>query len=201
MSNGNADRFEVQWDMLKVLFEQGELYHSHKETTAHAGVTLQFGLMAGVLSLSSPLPPSWVPSISLSPKFLLVFGFVALWLLFHVFIRWQLRNRRWAAIWNAALTATLRNWAATPPTPADMAPFALQGVQAKRSRLLIACDLLFPCTGASLHSDVSRFGWPTALVNMWVEQERTGTGALGAEWLLWLGSVFALVVGLLRVLA
>lgn len=35
-----------------------------------------------------------------------------------------------------------------------------------------------------------------ALVNIWLKQE---TGALGAEWLLWIGSVFTLVAGLLRV--
>jgi hypothetical protein len=83
VKDNNLERFERQWQILIVMFEQSEAYHSQKETNAYVGVTLQFALMAGVLSFS-PWPPSWVPSVSLSPQTLLAIGFFALWLLFHL---------------------------------------------------------------------------------------------------------------------
>lgn len=181
--------------LLEHLLTQSETAHNHKETMAHAGILVQVAVLAGVLSLKS-WPPPWVPELRLAPGLLAGVGFVLSWLLVHVFIRWQLRNRRADAIFQAVLLRTLQKWASKPdgakldPSPAPAA--------SKCGRFAIFLDHVFPCPGAPLHYDVGRADWPTDLTDEWKSIEATGTGAVHTEWLLWTGSVLILALGLLR---
>lgn len=184
---------------LELMLGQSETYHNHKETIAHAGMALQLAFAAGIISVGT-WPPDWVTEVRLSPRFLSASAVAAIWFLIHVFVRWQLRNRRWAAFQNAALVRTLRRWAIETPAPEKLASYKQPNRQ-RASTFLTFLDYLVPCQSASLHCDVDMSGWPVGLVEEWTEQIRTGTGAIKAEWLLWVGSVFVLLLGLLRALS
>lgn len=184
--------------ILELALDQSETYHNHKETMAHAGMALQLAFVVGILSIST-WPPDWVYEVRLSPRFLSASAFVVIWLLIHVFVRWQLQNRRWAAFQNAALARTLRRWASETPNPDELISYK-QPNHKTASAFLTFLDYLVPCQSASLHNDVDMKDWPVGLVREWQEQIRKGTGAVTAEWLLWAGSIFMLLMGLCRVL-
>ncbi|MGA2092348.1 MAG: hypothetical protein ABSH16_02930 [Sedimentisphaerales bacterium] len=201
MNNLPTNNFEPHKHLLELMVSQTETYHNHKETMAHAGVLVQIALVAGLLSYNSPWPPTWVPTVTIyvSQQLFAALAFISIWLLIHVFVRWQLRNRRWAALSNAALVRTLQKWANTPPTCEELAPYKSQNTK-KHSRLLIYLDsYLLPVSSALLHEDVAKENYPLDLVTEWKKQEKEGTGAFRAEWLLWLGSVLMLVLGLVRI--
>ena len=65
-------------------------YHDHKETMAYSAVALQFGLLAAVMNM--PPDRGW--------PFDYLLGIIGtlLWCYLHVFVRWQLWNRRIAAL-------------------------------------------------------------------------------------------------------
>lgn len=200
------NKISRSYRLLEFMLEQNNNYHNHKENMAHAGLAVQLAIASALLA-TPEWPPPWLGSIRtehicLSARLLSVVGFLVIWLLVNAFIRWQLRNRRWAATFCAALEETLRRWARSDPTDPDLLPFTgpPDGIDSKLANLV---DKYFlPWRGATLHSDVSRNGWPRALGVEWVAKAKElRDGPLGGEFLVSLGSVFALVLGLVRVLS
>ena len=161
MSNGTHDPSDRNWQLMQLMLDQTNVYHNHKETMAHAGITVLLGLVAGMFALDKW--PPWVQAMNeytcLSSTGVLVFAFVAVWLLIHIFVRWQLRRRRWAALFSAAIERTLKKWASAPPSTAELMPSSRQSTR-RPNKLLGFLDSLFPLPSALLNSDVSREGWP-----------------------------------------
>jgi len=196
------DKIDRSFRLLELLLDQTNVYHHHKETMANAGMITQLTILAGLFSVAE-WPPEWVPSIQttyfcLSARGLSQTAFVAVWLLVNVFMRWQLRNRRWAAIFCAAIEETLRKWARSNPESEELDAY---GEEAPKEKFLptFIDKHLFPYRSATLHSDVSRKGWPNGLVSEWIKQEEaTLQEPLSAELLLSVGSVLTLVLGLVR---
>lgn len=200
MSTDTDPRIERHTKLLELLLAQSETYHNHKETMAHAGVLLQIALIAGMVSVEH-WPPPWVPDVHVSARVIIAVAFVALWLLIHVFVRWQLRNKRSAALTNAAFLRTLRKWATTPPTDDDLKAYQVKNSQKLRVRTLLD-EYFIPLPSATLHYDVDKAGYPSGMVQEWIDQEgNLGTGAVRAEWLLWIGSILILAIGLFRTLS
>lgn len=200
MDTHTDSRIERHTKLLELLLAQSETYHNHKETMAHAGALLQIALVGGMVSVDH-WPPSWVPEVHDSARVIIAVAFVALWLLIHVFVRWQLRNRRAAALTNAAFLRTLRKWATTPRTDDDLMPYQVKSSQKPRVRIFLD-EYFIPLPSATLHYDVDKAGYPSCMVREWIDQEgNLGTGAVRAEWLLWIGSILILVIGLFRTLS
>jgi len=95
-STDHNERVERVTKLLELLIAQMVSYHNHKETMAHAALLVALAVSATVMSTSS-WPPSWVPALSNSSKEVTVLGVTVIWLVIHVYMRWQLRNRRVAA--------------------------------------------------------------------------------------------------------
>ena len=204
MTNGAHNSSDRCWQLLHLMLDQTNIYHHHKETMAHAGITVMLALVASMFAIEDW--PSWVQKLGtgtcLTSKGVLALAFFIVWYLIHVFMRWQLRNRRWAAIFCAAIERALKVWATTAPNDDDLKPYS-SSIQKQPSELVNFFDkYVFPCGSAALHQDVDKDGWPRLLADEWIHQEKQrGTGATQAEWLLWLASVVALAFGLLRILA
>ena len=194
MTDEVATRLTAHRHLLALLVSQSEASHNHKETMAHAGVLVQLAVLAGVLSTAS-WPPPWIPELRLAPRLVAGVGFVLAWLLVHVFVRWQLRNRRVHALFQAALLKTLQKWASKP---GDAKLDSATPTGSEPSGFATFLDHVFPYPCARLHYDVGRAGWPADLAEESKAVEATGTGAIRSEWLLWVGSVLILALGLLR---
>ena len=79
--DGRVDRSEK---LVEHLIAEMEIYHSHKETMAHAGFLVMLALFGGILS-TNVWPPGWVAGLSLylSPRWMTFLGFFFLWGLLH----------------------------------------------------------------------------------------------------------------------
>jgi hypothetical protein len=178
--------------LVELLLPQTVAYHNHKETMAHAGVALEMALFVAIMSLN-PWPPSWVPDIRLSARLVTFLAFVLIWLLIHIFIRWELRGRRSAALHHAGLLRILRKWINEPPTEEDLQPY--RGDSASHSKAKTLLDFLFPYPSANIPPDEEDEGYPTSIVKEWQSQKTKGTGAFRSEVFLFIGSgvIFILV--------
>jgi len=137
-------RVERAQKFLDHLLPEMDSYHNHKESMAHAGLLIMLAIGGGILSLDA-WPPKWIPlSLLGSSRYSVAsFGTVLLLVLCHIYIRWQLRCRRAAAImYNGALLA-LAEWVRREPTKEDLAPYCPQktSISAELASLL---DYIFP---------------------------------------------------------
>ena len=82
-------------------------YHNHKENMANAGVLVQISLFGAVVT-ESIWPPDWVADSFSEPEALTFAAYFMLWALVHIHIRWQLANKRAAALWVAGLDSAGR---------------------------------------------------------------------------------------------
>jgi hypothetical protein len=186
---GNSEsRIKRVTAFLELRMSQMHSYHDHKETMAHAALLVALAYVGAILS-TDPWPPSWVPAVSVSQGVVAMSGTIAVWLFIHVYMRWQLRNRRVAAQYVACLLQLLRSWANTPPSDDDLKP--CEEKQAAGSKVNTWIDLFVPWEAARVLSDEGMGGYPTAMARAYRE---TATGALWAEKLVSYGSI---VLGLI----
>ena len=175
-------------DFLVLRMSQLDRYHDHKETMAHGAVLVSLALFGAVLS-TAPWPPQWVPTFCIRSQAVAFVGVVVLWFFIHIYMRWQLRNRRAAAIYVVALLKILRTWATTPPSADQLKPWD-QSPQ-RPARIHIVLDYLIPWRWASAPDDEELRGYPIALVE---ELQRLRTHAITGESIVTYGS---LLLGLL----
>lgn len=188
--------------LIEILLPWNSTYHNHKETMAHVGIAVQIAFCTGILTLRS-WPPNWVGEVSIfgvsfSPRFLSFFGFVLIWMLIHWFIRWQLRHRRFAAVWDYGLIRTLRKWTFESPSLDDITPYSQKKHKnvmkkfPKYSKLKIILDFFIPIN--ILNSDETYYGLPVDLVKEIVDQAKFVFRSIEAEWFLTFGSFILLII-------
>jgi hypothetical protein len=155
-----------------------ESYHDHKESMAFTGLTLFTG-SAGAALVSEAWPPSWGSHSTL----LAVAAVTALWLGILVYLRFQLRRRRWAALRIAGCERVLARWILSPPSDAELSPRRRDPFNV--SWCVSYMDLLWPQKAAVLAmeptSEDDPATYPSALVDAWLRQEKRGTAALKHE--------------------
>jgi len=180
---GQDDKEKRMIDFLNLRMSQMHSYHDHKENMAHAAVVVALGLVGAVLSIQT-WPPSWVPSLCVSSKTMAFIGIVAVWLLIHVYMRWQLRNRRVAAIYVAALLKVLRAWATSPPTEEQLKAWEQDPLP--RVKIHDFINFLIPWKRSNVTADEELKGYPTAFVK---ELQQSSTGAVWSEYIVTYGSL------------
>lgn len=106
-------------------------YHNHKERMAYNAATLY---MAGATALILA-PPFW--QFYPKPAFVLfVVALIAIAAIGFVYVRWQLRMRRIAAVRVSACWNLATIWLHTSPTPADLEP-SVETVQSLHRSALV----------------------------------------------------------------
>ncbi|MHC4440198.1 MAG: hypothetical protein ACYS3S_22835, partial [Planctomycetota bacterium] len=194
----NHDKLLTQVKELMLLrLSQMHSYHDHKETMAHAGLLVGLVLLGSVLGASS-WPPSWVPDIQIPARFVAMFGVCLLWLLIHIYVRWQLRNRRVAALYTDSLLMLLRKWTYKKPSQDQLKQYqneddlkSFNTIFPERSRLFDFIDkFVFPVKSAFLPSEEGMKDYPAEFVAIMI---KTRNGATAHEFWLSLGSITMLV--------
>ena len=183
MSDEVESRINRITTFLELRLAQMHSYHDHKETMAHAAAIVLLGYVAAVISLQT-WPPEWVPALLISRDIVSLVGAMGVWLLIHVYMRWQLRNRRVAALYVACLLKVLREWAITPPADKDLKPYCRP--KSKKSRFHIWIDYLIPYPLSQVSTDEGLKGYPEAMVREYLD---TKSGAVLAENLVSYGSI------------
>lgn len=183
-----SERAARYTEFLYAYWSQKDSYHHHKEKMAHAAFLVEVALCAALLGLTQ-WPPDWIATSAI-PYWAANLGLAVSWFVIHVFIRWQLRLRRNAALHVAATVRVLRDWAYE--LPCDIAldssvdsSLVISGMEKWKGRLIDSVDrFVFPLKGARVSDDVGLSGLPAVLVKEFDEQYKIGYGALEAEaWL------------------
>lgn len=99
MANINEEGRRIQFIKLELPIRV--VYHNHKEIMAHACAVLEIGILAWVMTKDG-----W-KLLQTNEGFAC---FVILWILIHLYLRWELRNRRKASILIASYFDYLQEW-------------------------------------------------------------------------------------------
>jgi len=191
-----------------LLVDRYRSYHDHKETMAYGGTTL---FIAGVVATitADKWPPQWLAS----SKCLLTAFITGVWLIVLVFVKWQLRRRRWAAMRLAGVERLLARWvSAVPLSDDDLQTFTPSKVQAKtrlsralswlKHAAMVLLDHIWPLNAVRQAVDLGEAVYPKAFVDMWeLQWKEKGTEALFHEGLLVLTGWAAYAVLLIGSLA
>lgn len=194
------NKYERLERFAETLLKEHSAYHTQKERMAHAIFLIQIALLGTIIS-SSTWPPTWLPDKIFKSTPISFVTFSMCWLLIHIFMRWQLRNRRWAAIQYAGVLRSMRKWATSPPTEKDIRPY-FTSEETSKSNLFDFLDFLIPRPDVKVVSDVEKIGFPQGIVDGLHEQESKrigGTGALFAEGLITYGSIIIYLLSLSRI--
>ena len=167
-------------------------YHDHKENLAHAAILVMGGMVGSIL-LTAPWPPKWITYTC--PKLLAFIVFSFLWFLIHLYMRWQLRQRRSAAIMFSAATRKLTAWIEQPPAPDELKPSTKQPPGCF-NMFLFYLDHLIVCRKGILIEHIAGL-YPNCLVVSY-ERERKEMHQIPSEWLLTLASFFLYFLVILR---
>ena len=123
----------------------------------------------------------------------------------HIYIRWQLRNRRCAAIIYGGALRALAEWVNREPSEDDLGKYNPKQNSPKIqvvivTRLTTLLDYIIPFPYATLHQDVTNDKYPKWLAEAIQQQENDSTGAIKAEWLVTLGSFVSFIAIAIRTL-
>jgi hypothetical protein len=169
------DRFERA---LIALYAQISTYHGEKEKIAYSIIVLEIALLSAAISAHS-----WILSTVSTRQWLIFFVFaVTVCSLLHYLVRWQLRNRRAAAIQVAAIQTTMLESIGNPLKPEDMR-VQMREERARPSSgvLQTVCaflDWVLPCTRG--FKPGSEGALPKHVLQK-MEQHRTK--AVSSEWI------------------
>ncbi len=92
--------YEKYSGYLTIKLEIWETYHNHKENMSNAGFLVQLSLFGAIIS-KGLWPPEWVANVIALPKVATFTVYFMLWFLIHYYTRWQLINKRIAALYFA----------------------------------------------------------------------------------------------------
>ncbi|MBM4446790.1 MAG: hypothetical protein FJ023_05490 [Chloroflexi bacterium] len=136
------------------------------------------------------------------PQWMLVL-IIPFWVSIHVFVRWQLRLRRFAALQVAAvLSVILKNLTQVHEgkTKGNNLPGKDKGgnVSGSNRRTYPAwIDFLIPCPSAHIYSDIGLKSYPTWYQEQFKDAANRGTGAMHGEhlvtWSSWLILIFMIL--------
>ncbi len=181
-----------------------ETYHNHKEQMAYSIFALQGAFFIGLFLLGN-----WPPGVEALNREVLTFIFIVTWLLFHFALRFQLRNRRIAAIlvsafYDALMKETVATLEELPKTPGMIGvfidqfllpvrkstwadPICLRDMENVQERRIPPCTLEAFDIFLLHHLKAAQDSWKGYAYPM--------------EWATTLGSLFLLLVAMVRVWA
>jgi len=118
----------------------------------------------------------------------------------HIYVRWQLRNRRYAAFVYAGALRAMGRCVQIPLTPDDLVAYRPEAPKRDLfARFAGVVDgFVIPLPKAAIPEDVGKEEFPNWIGKAVREQEQKGTGALKAEWMETAGSFLAIFAVLLR---
>jgi hypothetical protein len=172
-------------DYAQAVHDRLAAYRDNKETMAFAGLAIFLGAVATALTSRD-----WPPTFAKERPWLIVLAFSILWVFIAVYLRYQLRRRRWAAIRVAGCDWLLAEW--LPESPHAMANEDSRPAKpAKPGPLILLVDIIWPLKSAVTAVDPNLRVYPDEIERSWVLASKRGTDALLHERLIhiagWVG--------------
>ena len=159
-------------------------YHAHKESMAYVGFALFAGVIGTILVSGDWPPNAW----GIHNKTLALIGLSVAWMALLVYLHFQLRRRRWAALRIIACERVLARWATEDLRSPEDLQAADGPINSKVNWICWFVDIFVPLPGAveaiKRPKNRSRI-YPGAFVRALEEAEQKGTAAIYHEWLMY----------------
>jgi len=151
-------------------------YRDNKETMAYAGLALFTGATGTAL-----IAKDWPPAVAQNNPWMIIVAFTFLWFVVIVYLRFQLRRRRWAAFRVAGCEWLLCEW--LPGSPKALAsekdPITRESQAISWHRRFV--DHIWPLKHSVGVIAPEKHVYPPELENSWIRAERRGSDALFHE--------------------
>jgi hypothetical protein len=191
------DKHEQAWAFLREHRQLLDAYHHHKENMANAGFIIQLSLFGAVVS-PSVWPPAWVQESIIAPALGTWIVYSILWGVIHIYVRWQLRNKRIAATFIAGIQESLLAWIQDPPSADDLNAYGGDVRRAKGWRELLSHFVVLP--GYQVQGDLNLRTYPSFAAERIVRiAEGEGSGALRHEFLITYSSLLLFLLASVRI--
>lgn len=183
---------------LNHLITENEAYHTHKEKMAHAGLLVMLALCGGIISVDQ-WPPKWIQELyqKTHSQYISFLSFFLLWFLLHVYIRWQLINRRIAAFIQMTAYKALSKWVCCYSYPRidDLGYTKYKNNNQKQCCycLINLLDYIIPTHCVNLQQIHQSYNLPKWLSDQ-VDEEIKNFDPIPGEWLVSLGSFVILII-------
>jgi hypothetical protein len=173
------------WDYVQAVHDRLAAYRDGKETMAFAGLAIFLGAVTTALTSRD-----WPPTFAQDRPWLVVAAFSILWVFVAVYLRYQLRRRRWAALRVAGCDWLLAEW--LPDSPHAMANDERSPAKpAKPGLIILLFDIVWPLKSSVTAVDPEERVYPEEIERSWVLASKRGTDALLHERLIhiagWVG--------------
>ncbi len=192
-------------EYLFALLALNSTYHNHKEQAAYTILGVEGAFFLGLFLLGN-----WPPGVDSVPDWLLALAFGLTWVLFHSALRFQLRNRRLAALRVDALIRTLED-------DCDREAKLTEVERHRPGRLMrFIDDTLWPVKTATIDGDLGEvaltdgaklprhspaaYTYREATLKAEFAQKAAGKYGWMMEWIITGGSAFLLLAALTRII-
>lgn len=176
---------------LTIKLEIWEAYHNHKENMSNAGFLVQLSLFGAIIS-ESLWPPKWVSNVTELPELGTFIVYFMLWFLVHYYTRWQLINKRIAAMYFAGYDKSFLYLTTNDLNAEDLAICNHDAHKASPWRDFISKIIYIP--GGFVSMDASVNGLPEFIAREVRGMFKSGSGANSLEILITYASI--ILVGL-----
>lgn len=164
-----------------------ESYHNHKENSAYAVFLVEASLFGALLTTNAY--GNFIENLPNANGAFLMFV-IFIWALLHVFMRWQLRNRRIAALQVAILISALLD-------NLDGRELVIQKTEETRNSPMDSwLDYVIPRPSSTTRSKVDIKDYPEWYRSRYLIVQSKGTGAVFAEIFPTYGSIIMLLASL-----
>lgn len=168
-------------------------YHSHKESMVNAGFLVQLSLF-GTMITETIWPPEWVNKLFSMPDFITYAVYLLLWFLIHFYTRWQMINKRIAALYFAGMEKAFYLLLSGDLKKEDFEPNENDAVTKSAFKDFMSKIVYVP--GGWTKMDASVKGMPKFVAKCIEEKFKKGTGAETVEILMTYTSILlAVIVG------
>ena len=173
--------------------ELWQSYHSHKENMANAGFLVQMSLFTAITT-KTIWPPEWINKIIHAPEYYTFAIYFLFWYLIHYYMRWQLINKRIAAIYVSGFERAYKKLVTTKKTEIlELKPYrGPDYTQTPYWKKFLASLIYLP--DGFIKMDATVRGLPTFLAKEIIDQIRQGSGSATLEILMTYSSILMMII-------
>jgi len=161
-------------DYLTLKIGLWETYHNHKENMANAGFLVQLSLFGSIIA-EGLWPPTWVAKLIVLPGVGTFAVYFLLWFLIHYYTRWQLINKRVAALYFSGFDQAFLYFTTHELTKSDLEIYHGESHQTNQFKNFISKIFYIP--GGFVRMDASIDGLPNFIARPIKAKFDEGSGA------------------------
>jgi len=168
------------------IFSDLSSYQDHKENMANAGFLFEVAFLSGYIVNKNLFTDLF------NSKCTLFFLILSIWIITHLFIRWQLGNRKKAALEQNGILLSMSGWVTQKPNLNDLRPH-IPCEPSFKSKVYFFLDFLFPMPYLDVPKYIVQRKYPKCLFNGIKKMYDNHPYAALADYCISIGSLIILI--------